>query len=400
MPLKRLLPLVVLACLAATVVVSSAPAGVGIHDEPCPTVAGENTNTCPQATVGAPYSIRFREADGSGCGPGLQTFAIDSGAFPPGLTLASSGQVSGAPTEAGMFTFYVRINEPVGLPGCAGSQSEKRFTIPVVPGVPKLTIGPESAPTGTVSTPYSLQMTATVSDPKTWSIVAGALPPGLALGATDGLISGMPSTFGTYTFTVRAALPDQRTDTKALGIVVRNPLAIAGTVPPSEVGVRVSAPFAATGGSAVYTWSLTGELPPGVTFAPNGTISGTPTAAGTFSYAVTVADNEGRTASYTGSATVAERLAITTGPLRAGKVGRFYQAKLRTAGGVGPVTWRIKRGPLPRGVRFDRTLALLSGTPTRARTYRIIVEARDSLGVRSIETLVLVVRAAKTSKRR
>jgi hypothetical protein len=93
---------------------------VGIADEPCPTVAGENTNTCPAGTVGVPYTIQFKEAEGSGCGPGKQKFTVDSGTFPPGLSLASSGHVSGTPTQAGSFEFYIKIAEPLGEPGCAG----------------------------------------------------------------------------------------------------------------------------------------------------------------------------------------------------------------------------------------------------------------------------------------
>jgi hypothetical protein len=395
--LKRLLVLAVLAALASVALVSSAGAG-GIRDwEPCPDAGG--VLTCPVGTEGVPYSIKFRAVEEPPCSPGEDVWVIDNGSPPPGLTLASDGTLSGTPTQAGTYRFWVEMQLPDN-DHCNGTAdtTQEEFTITIVPGVPRLVIGPESAPPGTVSVPYSLQMTATVSDPKTWSIVDGALPPGLVLGPTDGLISGMPNILGTYTFTIRATLPDQRTDTKALGIAVRSPLAIVGTVPPSEVGVRVSAPFAATGGSAVYTWFLTGALPPGLTLAPNGTIAGTPTAAGTFPYAVTVTDTEGRTATYTGSSTVAERLSISTQVLRPGKVGRFYQAKLRTLGGVAPATWRIKRGPLPRGVRFDRTLGLLVGTPTRARTYRITVEATDSLRVKSSKTVVLVVRAAKKPK--
>jgi len=68
--------------------------------------------------------------------------------------------------------------------------------------------------------------------------------------------------------------------------------------------------------------------------------------------------------------------------------------RLKTTGGVQPAIWRIKRGPLPRGMRFDRQLGLLYGTPTRARTYRMQFEAQDALRVRSAGTVTLVVKAA------
>ena len=59
-----------------------------------------------------PYSIRFVESDGSGCGPGRQTFHLDSGRLPPGLTLAQDGTLNGTAMQAGSFQFYVEMREP------------------------------------------------------------------------------------------------------------------------------------------------------------------------------------------------------------------------------------------------------------------------------------------------
>ncbi len=52
-----------------------------------------------------------------------------------------------------------------------------------------------------------------------------------------------------------------------------------------------------------------------------------------------------------------------------------------------PKTWKIVRGPLPRGIRFDRTLGLLSGTPKKAGRYRVTFEVRDGLKVVALKTL-------------
>lgn len=399
MPLKRLSLLVVLTAALSLGAVSSAPAGVGIADEPCPTLAGENTNTCPVGTVGQSYSIRFREAEGSGCGPGKQTFTIDSGTFPPGLALATSGQVSGTPTTAGNFKFFIKIAEPQGEPGCLGSVGEKEFTIPIVPGLAKLTIGPEGASPATVGTPYSLQMTASVAEPKTWSITSGALPAGLGINASTGLISGMPSAAGQFNFTVLAKMNgDSRSDTKALGIVVREQIGIAGSEPftparraVTEVSLTFDARLAATGGTGIYTWSLTsGALPPGLGLT-DGAITGTATTAGVYRFTATVTDSEGRVANYPATVGVAAKLAISTLLLRPGKVGKLYAAKVATAGGVKPATWRILRGPLPRNVRFDRTTGRLLGIPTRPGRYRVTFEATDALGVTANKTLSIFV---------
>jgi hypothetical protein len=359
---------------------------------------------CPQGTTGTPYSIKLRAVEEPPCAPGEDVWVIDNGSPPPGLSLATDGTLSGTPTQTGTYDFWVEMQLPDN-DHCNGTAdtSQEQFSITIVPGLSRLIIGPESAPAGTVSTQYSLQMTATVADPKTWSIIEGALPPGLTLGATDGMISGMPSAAGSFTFTVRAAMnSDTRTDTKALGITIRDRVAIASAVtPPSEVGVPFLLPLSATGGSGTFAWALSsGALPTGVALTPTGTIAGRPSEAGTFAYTVTASDTEGRTGAYTGTMTVAERIAVVPQRFRPATVGRFYQARLKSTGGIEPATWRIKRGPLPRGIRFDRERGLFYGTPTRARTYRIQVEIQDSLRVRSAATVTLVVKAAKKPKRR
>ena len=80
--------------------------------------------------------------------------------------------------------------------------------------------------------------------------------------------------------------------------------------------------------------------------------------------------------------------------LRTGKVGRLYRAKVATSGGIAPRKWKIKRGPLPRGIRFDRTLGVLSGTPARPGRYRVTFEATDALKVTASKTLVIEVLAS------
>jgi hypothetical protein len=354
--------------------------------------------------VGVAYSIKFHEATGSGCGPGQQTFFLDTGALPPGLTLATSGTLSGTPTQAGTFKFFIEMREPQGKPSCNGDRTQRQFTLvinPGVPALPKLTLGPESAAPATTGVPYSLQMTATVSDAKTWSISAGALPPGLAINSSTGLISGTPTTAGTYGFTVYAKMnADSRSDTKALGIVVRDPLRLVTSEPPfvasrarGEVTVPFDASIEATGGFGAYTWSVsTGTVPPGLTLT-DGAITGTPTTAGSYAFIVSVTDAEGRNSKITARIVVAEKLSISTIVLRPGKVGKLYAAKLKTSGGVKPAAWRIFRGPLPRGIRFDRTLGTLAGTPKTPGRYRVTFEATDALGVVSKKTLTILVTA-------
>jgi len=192
---------------------------------------------------------------------------------------------------------------------------------------------------------------------------------------------------------------DSRSDTKALGIVVRDPLRVVAGEPfvsgraQGEVGVPFDAAIEATGGFGTYTWAVSaGTVPPGLELV-DGAITGTPTTAGSYAFIASVTDAEGRKTNFTARIVVAEKLSIATLVLRPGKVGKLYAAKLKTFGGVKPASWRLFRGPLPRGIRFDRTLGVLTGTPKQAGRYRVTFQATDALGVVSKKTLTIFVTA-------
>jgi hypothetical protein len=384
--------------LAFTVgTVSDARAGIG--DDVCPDARGEDTNTCPTGQVGVPYSITFKLPEGQGCSPGDDVWSVVGGAAPPGLSMSSSGTLSGTPTQAGAFVFDIQMALP-DTPNCNGTKdtTQRRMTLTINPEIPRLVLGPESTAPATTGAPYSLQMTTSIPDAKTFAITGGALPPGLAIDGATGLVAGTPTTSGTYAFTVYSKVnSDPRSDTKSLQIVVRAPLTITVGAPfesgraIGEVRVPVESTWQTSGGSGTYTWALTaGTLPSGVTFT-SGSFSGTPRTAGTYPFAVSVTDSEGRTASAAARISVASDLTVTTAVLRPAKVGKAYAAKLRTSAGVKPIAWKISAGKLPPGVRFDRVLGSLAGVPKQAGRYRLSFEARDSQRVVARRTLTLTV---------
>jgi hypothetical protein len=396
----------VLAFAAAIVFVPGASAGSIADFDPCP--RGSNGDLiCPIGQVGINYSIKFHGDEQPICRPGDDQWFATNGTVPPGLTLALDGTLSGMPIQAGTYAFWLELKLPDHETCSSRDNSEEHVSITINPGtlppppppaLPRLIIGPEFVSPATVGTPYMAAMTANLPDPKTWSIVAGTLPAGLTLGPSDGVITGRPAASGSYAFTVRAQIADGRSDTKSLTLEVRNRLTLTRTgdlaarTVRTEVGVEFDGAVFAAGGFGTYTWSVEGDVPPGLTLGEDGTITGAPEESGSYRFTVVVTDAESRRATYVARFVVAERLAIKSRLLKPAKVGFFMSRKVTTLGGIAPMKTKVKRGPLPPGIFFDRLAGVFVGTPTKVGTWRIRVEIVDALGVKATGTVILAVR--------
>ncbi|HWJ32497.1 MAG TPA: Ig domain-containing protein [Gaiellaceae bacterium] len=340
----------------------------------------------PRPEIGLVY--RYEIGTHAGCLP--HRLVILSGQLPPGLTLTQlndhTGLVSGIATETGTFSAWLAVKD------CENRSAETLFTWEV--WARRYSIATTSLPAAGLNGVYSTTLeTAGIDSRTTWEITSGSLPAGLSLSPATGVISGTPTAAGSSTFTVKATgvakdFTGTRIDTKQLTL---NVVALAARVsrPAAEVGVRFSASLTGSGGQAPYTFSASG-VPAGLSIGNDGTISGRPGTAGTYTIAAQITDATGAVSTVRVRLVVKPRLAIRGTSLRAGSSDRAYRAQVAFRGGVGPFRWSATG--LPRGLRVNAKTGVVAGTPRGAGTFRVIVRVRDALGASSTKKLVLSVR--------
>jgi uncharacterized protein (TIGR03437 family) len=148
----------------------------------------------PGGVVGVPYSSLPLQASG---GNTPYSWIVASGALPPGLAIIN-GSLGGVPLAAGSYYFTLQVADAT-TPVAAIAYFPMKLTImpSAAPAVPRIT-GPTAViPTGTLNVVYPGGIGAIAtggSGPYTFS--AANLPPGLAMSASTGIISGTPSTIG------------------------------------------------------------------------------------------------------------------------------------------------------------------------------------------------------------
>ena len=138
---------------------------------------------------------------------------------------------AGVATEFNMSepgTVFIALGSDGNLWFPTGFGNIARFSISAGPLAPTITNGPP--PNGTVGVAYSFTYTTTGSP--TLSVTAGSLPPGLSLSAA-GVISGTPTTVGTFSGTVTATNGTAPNATQNFSIT------ISAVAPPPAPGVSI-----------------------------------------------------------------------------------------------------------------------------------------------------------------
>ena len=337
----------------------------------------------PAPVGGAPYSQTLVATGGTPPYSYLQV----AGSLPAGLALdPASGTLAGTVTRPQAYDFVIYATDREGYEALVHASGT--IASPV-------SFGPASLPSGVVGTPYAATLTASGGTPPyAYAIVAGTLPPGLAL-AADGTLSGVPTTSGSRVVTIEVTDAVGFKSSAARTVAIADVLGLAaGSLPPGVVGVAYAATLGVTGGTPPYGFALeSGTLPPGLALSGGGSLGGTPTVAGSYPFAIRVTDANGLTVTGTRTVSIGAPVGLATGALPAATVGVAYALALAGQGGTPPYTFALASGALPPGLALAPT-GTLAGTPTLPGSYPIGLRVTDANGFADTAARTLVVAPA------
>jgi len=361
-----------------------------------PTISELPASGSLTATGEAAYTQTFTASGGTG----PYTF-VETGTLPTGITWnAGTATLSGTATQGGSFPITIKVIDSSTGTGAPFSVTNS-YTLTV--NGPTITLTPATLTAGAIATTYTATFGASgATAPYTFSVTTGALPAGLTL-SSAGVLSGTPTAAGTFNFTVTAKDTNNFTGSMAYTFTINAPtvslLPAAGTLNATGEAAFTQA-FTASGGTSPYTYTETGALPAGITWnAATGTLSGTPTASGTFPISIKATDSSTGTgapfSSTNNYALTVAPPAITVAPatLSAGTVATAYSATITATGGVAPYTFSVTAGSLPAGLTLA-TSGALTGTPTAGGTFTLTVTAKDSDNFTASQAYTLTVNGA------
>jgi large repetitive protein len=325
-------------------------------------------------------------------------WSLSASTLPPGVSVTVPPNGGTAATLSGTFpavnssatyTFQVAASYfPIQLATFSGAflaaeVIQRNFSITVYPAP---VVSPRFAP-GEAGAAYRQSLVVAGGAPPLRYFTVpgeGILPPGLALDAVSGAITGTPTRAGTFSFTTGATDVNGATNAVTASItIIGGPAITTGFLPGGQVGVGYSAALAAAGGVPPYTWSLgQGSLPAGFSLnASNGVITGTPAAAGVGRFTARVSDsnNVGATADLTINVVPAS-LTISGTLLPGATAGTPYAQTFAATGGYPPYTWTVRSGQLPAGLLLS-VGGVLAGTPVESaggQSYSFVVQVTDT----------------------
>jgi large repetitive protein len=324
--------------------------------------------------------------------------------LPAGLTASASGLISGTPTSTGDFNLYAVAHDSAGR----AFRTAYSFSVSTSQG---LRITSQPGPTWAVGVGPQLFLNIAGSSTYTWTVSSGSLPPGVTIGTTGSspVLVGAPTMAGPYNFTLRATDIANAANVaeRAYSIVVA-PMLLnthrATTLPPARTGTGYSYTFQPAGGTPPYTFSpvALAPLPPGLTVSAAGVLSGVPTAVGTYTPYVQIADSLGKT----GLFPVRQLNVLGPGAVNPpqGRRFGFESASLNVPYGIlideavlsgtAPFTWTVADGStLPPGLALKSAGGsnFLTGIPTATGSFTFTLNIADAMGQTATTIATLVV---------
>ena len=384
---------------------SSATSGVVSISVPAIT-----TSSLPVGAIGAAYSSQLAAL--GGIPPYIWSLA--SGALPGGLSLSSSGLISGNPTASGTFNFTIKVTDTASqiatkaLSITINSSGGGSISLVQSNAIEGTAVGSVTAAFTSNNTAGDLivafvrmsstSQTVSVTD-DAGNVYADAVTQGQS---TDGhqihiwyarnIKAGANSVTATFSSTNNHPF-----------LAIYEYAGLSTTAPLDKTAAAQGSSSAVSVGPTATTASANELIFVGAGF-PNAWV-GTVTSGSSYtlqqqdtgtSRATTETSVVSSPGSYTGSfslsasanwsaviATFSAAAAVvpptvTTSSLPSGTVGSSYIATLTASGGVTPYAWSISAGALPAGLSLSSSSGAISGTPTTAGTNSFTVQVKDA----------------------
>ncbi|GIM97154.1 hypothetical protein Ato02nite_089470 [Paractinoplanes toevensis] len=322
--------------------------------------------TSPGTQVGTTGDAASLALSASG---GVTPYTWSASGLPAGLTISTTtGAITGTPTTAGSSTVTVTAVDA----GARAASMIFTWTIST-----NLTVTDPGQQQGTAGRAATLALTgAGGTAPYRWS--ATALPPGLAVDASTGAVSGTPAQAGSSTVTVTVTDAANRKATMSFVWLVAIPVSLTNPgIQYATTGVALSKTLAVSGGNGTYTWTA-GNLPAGLTINPStGEISGIPATMGTRNVTITAADTAARTATISLDWDVAAPITLTDPGAQSSTADTAATLTLAATGGTSPYSWSASG--LPPGMTINTETGVVTGTPSAVAGQTATVTVTDAV---------------------
>lgn len=361
-----------------------------LEDRSLPSTLVISPATLPGWDLSQPGYKQTIEVSG---GTGMTTFALASGALPPGLTFDSqTGVINGKPTKLVTNDFTIDATDSVG-------DSVSKLYVLSINSHPA--IETKSLPSWTENVAFNQDLSVQGgATPYNFVRSSGSLPTGLAIDPTTGAIGGKPATAGTFHFTIQLTDGAKEVTTKSYAFTIHPSLTITAnalsnwTVYQSNYKQLITV----AGGTGSHTFAVTsGTLPTGLTLDTNtGLVTGEPATPGSSTFTVTAMDSLGSISSKTYTVTINSPPIITTTSLPTWTAELNYNQTIEVSDGTANYLFAVTANKLPPGMALNINTGAITGKPNLAGTYHFTISVTDASKVSFDQAYTLKINPALT----